>query len=81
MTWSVFATGRLMKLYMWNRWPSTRASEWEMVSYGTRRAAKAFAETPPWLIIDKYWNTTMQQNNIWSIAFEGCTKEILNEVC
>jgi hypothetical protein len=56
-------------------------SDLEMVSYGTRRAATAFAEAPHWQIIEKYWNTAMQQNNIWSIACEACRKEILNEVC
>jgi hypothetical protein len=52
-----------------------------MVSYAMRCAAKALAEAPLWQIIEKYWNTAMQQNNIWSIAFEACTKEILKEVC
>jgi hypothetical protein len=42
---------------------------------------KPFAEAPPWQIIEKYWNTAMQQNNIWFIAFEACTKDILKEVC
>jgi len=42
---------------------------------------KALAEGPHCQIIEKYWNTTMQQNNIWSIAFEVCTKEIVKEVC
>jgi hypothetical protein len=28
-----------------------------------------------------YWNTAMQQNNIWSIAFEVHAKGILKEVC
>jgi len=27
-----------------------------------------------------YWNTTMQQYNIWSIAFEECTKVIMQAV-
>jgi hypothetical protein len=77
----VFAPGRLMEPYMWNRRPFMSTSDMEMVSYGTCRAAKAFAETPHWQIIEMYWNTTMQQNNLCSIAFEACTKEILNEVC
>jgi len=77
----VFTTGRLMELYMWNRWPFISASDLEMVSYAMRRTAKALAEAPHWQIIEKYWNTAMQQNNIWSIAFEACTKEILKEVC
>ena len=66
---------------MWNRRPFMSASNLEMVSYATQRTAKALAEAPHWQIIEKYWNTAMQQNNIWSIAFEACTKEILKEVC
>jgi len=66
---------------MWNRWPFMTASDLEMVSYATRCTAKALAEAPHQQMIEKYWNTTMQQNNIWSIAFEACTKEILKEVC
>jgi hypothetical protein len=77
----VFATGRLLELHMWNRRPFMSASDLEMVSYATRRVAKALAEAPHWQIIETYWNTTMQQNNIWSIAFKARTKEILNEVC
>jgi len=57
------------------------ASESEMVSYATWCAAKPLAEAPHWQIIEQYWNTAMQQNDIWSIAFEACTKEILQEVC
>jgi hypothetical protein len=72
----VFATGRLLELYMWNRRQFMSASDWETVSYTTRRISKALAETPLWQIIEMYWNTTMQQNNIWSIAFEARTKEI-----
>jgi hypothetical protein len=76
----VFATGRLLELYMWNRRLFMRASDFETVSYATRCVAKALAEAPYWQIIETYWNTAMQQNNIWSIAFEACTKEILKEV-
>jgi hypothetical protein len=81
MTGQVYATGRLMELYMWNRQPYMSASNLEMVSYATWRAAKVVADAPHWQIIEKYWNTALQQNNIWSIAFEACTKEILKEVC
>jgi hypothetical protein len=70
-----------MELYMWNGRPFMSVSDLEMVSYATRRAAKALAEAPHWQITEKYWNTAMQQNNIWSIAFEACTTEILKEVC
>jgi hypothetical protein len=66
---------------MWNRRPFMSASDLEMVSYGTRRTENELPEAPHWQIIEKYWNTAMQQNNIWSIAFEACTKEILKEVC
>jgi len=40
------------------------ASDLEMVSYAKRRLVKALAEAPHWQIIEKYWNTAMQQNNI-----------------
>jgi len=53
----------------------------ELVSYATRHVAKALAEAPPWHVIEKFWNTAIQQNNIWSIAFAACTKEILKAVC
>ena len=81
MTRLVFATGRLLELYMWNRRTFMSASDLETVSYATRRVAKALAEAPHWQIIETYWNTAMQKNNIWSIAFEARTKEILKEVC
>jgi hypothetical protein len=81
MTHLVFATGRLLELYMWNRRPLMSASDLETVSYATRRVSKALAEGPHWQIIETYWNTAMQQNNIWSIEFEARTKEILKEVC
>jgi hypothetical protein len=81
MTPLVFTTGRLLELYMWNSRLFMSASNLVMVSYATRRVAKAFAEAPHWQIIETYWNTAMQQNNIWSIAFEARTKEILKEVC
>jgi len=66
---------------MWNRQPFMSASDLEIVSYATRRVSKALAEAPHWQIIETYWNTAMQQNNIWSIAFEAHTKEILKKVC
>jgi len=46
----------------------------------TRRAVEALAEAPHWQVIEKYWNTAMQQDDIWFIAFEACTEEILKEV-
>jgi hypothetical protein len=57
------------------------ASDFEMVSYVSRHVAKAFTSTLHEKIIDKYWNTVMQEINIWSIAFGACTKVILKEVC
>jgi len=66
---------------MGNKRPFRSASYLDTVSYATRRIAKALAEAPYWHIIETYWNTAMQQNIIWSIAFEACTKEILKEVC
>jgi len=59
MTRLVFATGRLLELYMWNRWPFMRASDLEIISYATRRVSKALAEAPHWQIIEIYWNTAM----------------------
>jgi len=81
MTHPVFATGRIMEPDMWNRWPVMCVSDLEMVGYATRRVAKAFADAQHWQMIEKYWNTTMQQNNIWSIALDARTNEILQEVC
>jgi len=52
-----------------------------MVSYARQPVAKAYAEYPHSQIIDKYWNTAMEPNNVWLIAFEAPTTEILIEVC
>jgi len=76
-----FAMGRLLEFHRWNRRPFMSASDMKTVSYATRRISKAFAEAPHSQINETYWNTAMQQNNIWSIAFEAHTKEILKEVC
>jgi hypothetical protein len=81
MTRLAFATGRLLELYMWNRWPFMRASDLETVSCSTRPVAKALAQAPYWSIIATYWNTAMQQNTIWSITFEARTKGIMKVVC
>jgi len=75
-----FATGRLLELYMWSRPLSMRASNFEMVCYAMWRIAKALTEAPRWQMIEKYWNTAMEQDNVWSIAFEACTTGILKEV-
>jgi len=48
MTPPVFATGRLLELYMWNRRPFMSASELETESYATRCVAKALAEAAHW---------------------------------
>ena len=76
----VFAIGRLLELYMWNRPPFMSASDLETISYATRRIAKASAEAPHWQIMETYWNTAMQQNIICSIGFKVRTQEILKEV-
>jgi len=81
MTHLEFATGGLLALFMWNRQPFMGASDLETVSYATRRVANALAEATHGHIIETYWNTAMQQNNIWSIAFVASTKEIMKEVC
>jgi hypothetical protein len=72
---------RLLELYMWNRRPFMSARDLETISYAARRFFTALADAPHWQIMEMYWNTAMQQNNIWSIAFEALTKEILKEVC
>jgi hypothetical protein len=46
MTCLVFAMGRLLELYLWNRQPFMYASDLEMVSYATQYGAKALAEAP-----------------------------------
>jgi hypothetical protein len=76
----MFATSRLLKLYIRTRRPFISTSGLEIVSYATQLVSKAPAEAPHWSIMETYWDTPMQQNNIWSIAFEQCTKEILKEV-
>jgi len=81
MTRVVFVTGRLLELYMWSRRLFMSASNLEMVCYAMQCIAKALAEGPHWQIIEKYWNPAMQQNDIWSIAFEARPKVILKEVC
>jgi len=81
MIYLEFAMGRPMELYMWNRWLFISASDSEMVSYATWGFAKAFSEAPYLQIIEMYWNTAMQQNNIWSIAFQAWTQKILKDVC
>jgi len=77
MTGLLFAAGSLLELSLSIRRPFMSASNLVMESYAMRRVAKALAEGPHWQIIEKYWNTAMQQNNIWSIPFEVHTKEIL----
>jgi len=42
----VFAMGRLLDLYMWNRRPFMCASDLETVSYAMRRVSKALAKAP-----------------------------------
>jgi len=51
MTSLLFATGRILEFYMWNRRPFMSASDLEIVSYAMRRIAKGVAEAPYWQII------------------------------
>jgi hypothetical protein len=81
LTRLMFAMGRPLELYMRNRRLCMGASNLETVSYAMRHVSKPLADAPHWQIIETYWNTAMQQNNIWSIAFEVRTKEILKEAC
>jgi hypothetical protein len=81
ITCHVFATGILLELYMWNRWPLMSACNMETVSYATWCVAQVLAEASYQQMTVMYWNTSMQQNNIWSIAFVTCTKKMLKEVC
>jgi len=81
MTRPVFATGRVLDVYMWKRLAFMSASNLQTVTYTMRRISKALAEVPDWQIIETYWNTAMQQNKIWSRAFEARTNKILTEVC
>jgi hypothetical protein len=76
-----FATTRLLELHLWNRRSFISATNLETLSYATRRISKALSEAPHSQIIETYWNTAFLQNNIWSIAFETHTNEILKQVC
>jgi len=44
----VFATSRLLGLYVWNRQPFMSASDLETVSDAMRHVVKALAEAPHW---------------------------------
>jgi hypothetical protein len=70
----------LLECYMWNRQPFKTARNLGMISFATWCVAKASAESPHWQITEKYMNTFMQQNNIWSITYEAWKKEILKKV-
>jgi hypothetical protein len=60
----VFAKGRLLELYIWNKRPSMSVSNLDAVSNAMQRVSKALAEAAHLKIIVKYWNTSMQANNI-----------------
>ena len=49
---------------MCNRWPFMIGRDFEIIRYATRHILKAFAEAPHRQIIEKYWNTTMEQINL-----------------
>jgi len=76
----VFATGRLLELYKWIIGLCMSASDLEMVSYARPCVVKASAEAALWQIREVLEHR-YAANNIWSIAFEARTKEILQEVC
>ena len=81
-TWRILYLqwAELVELHLWNRWLFMNASDLEMVSYATWYVAKQLTEAPYWQVIETYWNTGMQQHNIWSIAFKAATKENMKEV-
>jgi len=81
MTSLVVATAKLLELYMWKRRPFISTSDLVTVSYATGRGSKPSSEAPYWQMIQTYWNTAMQQNNIWCKAFEPPPNEILKDVC
>jgi hypothetical protein len=76
----VFGMTKLPELYMWNRRPFMSSSHLERVRCAMRQIAKVLAKASHWSIIEMYWNTPLQQNNIWSIAFEAHTQDIMKEV-
>jgi hypothetical protein len=57
------------------------SSKLETISYVTQCIGKAVAEAPDWQVIEKYWITSMQQNNTWFIACVASIKKILEVVC
>jgi len=80
MTPLAFAMGNVLQLSMKSSLQFMSANDLEMVSYATWHIAQVLAEAPHWRLIEQYGNTTMQRSNIWSIAFEARTKEILKAV-
>jgi hypothetical protein len=81
LTRHVFATGRMLELYMLNRRPFMSASDLQMGSYATQYVGNSLAETPHWEIIEMYWYTAMVQNKISSTVFEARTNELWKMVC
>jgi len=81
MTHLVYPMRTLMLLYKRNRRPYMSVSRLEMVCYAMQHLAKALTGAPHSQIIEKFWDTTMQHNNISSIALEAGPKEILKEIC
>jgi len=77
----VCVMGKILELYLWNRGPFISPSYLGMVSYATRWVAKPFAEAQHSPIMETYWNTPLQPNNMWCIAFDAGTKEIRIRVC
>jgi hypothetical protein len=81
LTRRLFASGRLLELYMWKGWPFMSASDLQMGSYATQHLGKELAETPQWQIIEMYRYTAMVQNKILSTVFEVRTNQIWKMIC
>jgi len=56
------------------------ASDLDTVRYATQGIVKGLVEAPDWQIIETYWNTVIQQNNIWSKECQARTWDIVKEV-
>lgn len=77
----VSAPGWLLTVKMCNRSQCMCAMDYQIIRYAMQCVAKRLVEAPYWLTLKIYWNTTLQQNTIWSIAIMACPQEILKVVC
>lgn len=76
----VFATPKLLNLYMSNRQPFMTVRDFGMAGCATLRIVKVFAETLRSQTVVRCCFTAMQQNNLWSIPFTAHTPEILKHI-